>query len=198
MVDGYPPVCREDVYIVETVDGDRVSVELDGPENGRLVIMLDEARRQLSTFEVVRSRLHVAMFRTLTIRAHRGLSPKSVVDILGQLRVGSGLLVGDRTAGQLAWDLAASQRGRFTGLVVLDCGHPGVPDVNGLIRDKDCGAVEVDTTALVSSKADDSVARSSRRHVNGEFRLVDFAGPRGSRHFTAQLVAEIVVRALSQ
>jgi pimeloyl-ACP methyl ester carboxylesterase len=198
MIDASPPAYRENVRTADTVDGFRVPVRLNGPDNGRVVIMLDETPPRLNAYDIVRSRLHVAMFRTVTIPACHRLSPKSVVRILDQFRVGSGLLVGDRTGGELAWDLAAMQPGRFTGLVVIDCGHPRVPAVDGLIRDKDCRAVEVDTTALVSSRASDAVARASRRYVHGEFRLVELAGTRDSRHFTAQLAAEIVVRALSR
>ena len=126
------------------------------------------------------------------------MTPKSVVGILDQLKVDSGLLLGDRTGGELAWALAASQQDRFTGLVVIDCGHPRVLDVDGFIRDKDCGAVEVDTTVLVSTRETEAVARASRGHVHGEFRLAEAVGPRNSRHFTAQLAAEIVVRALTR
>lgn len=185
----------------DTLDGFRVPVRLSGPDgaaNGRVVVMLDETPGGHDAYDAVRGRLHVAMFRTLRIPAHPQLSPKSVIGILDQFDVGSALLVGDRSGGELAWRLAASQRGRFTGLVVIDCGHPRVPDVDGVVRDEDCGPVEVDTTALVGSRAADAVARASRRYVHGEFRLVDLAGPRDSRHFTAQLAAEIVVRALSR
>jgi pimeloyl-ACP methyl ester carboxylesterase len=201
MIDATPTARREYVCNADTVDGFRVPVRLNGPDrnvNGRVVVMLDEVPRRLDSYEIVRDRLHVAMFRTLTIPAHPLLSPKSVIRILDQFEVGSGLLVGDRTAGELAWNVAANQRGRLTGLVVIDCGHPRVPNVDGVVRDKDCGAVEVDTTALVSSRTADTVAMASRRYVHGDFRLVDFAGPRDSRHFTAQLAAEIVVRALSR
>ena len=73
-----------------------------------------------------------------------------------------------------------------------------LPGVDGVIRDDDCPAVEVDTTILVSSRSAHAVARASRRHVHADFRLVELAGPRNSRHFTAQLATEIVVRALSR
>ncbi|OBI17428.1 alpha/beta hydrolase [Mycobacterium sp. E2327] len=187
---------HEYVCAADTLDGFRVPVRLSGPDGGRVVIMLDEVPGGQDAYDAVRDRLHVATFRTLTIPAHPDLSPKSVIRILDQFEVDSALLVGDRSGGELAWSLAASQRGRFTGLVVIDCGHPRVPDLDGSVREKDCGPVEVDTTALVSSRTADAVARASRRYVHGEFRLVDLAGPRNSRHFTAQLAAEIVVRAL--
>lgn len=69
-----------------------------------------------------------------------------MVSIADQVRVDSGLLVADRTGGELAWTLAA-----------------------------------IHTTALVSSRATDAVARASRRYVHGEFRLVEFAGPNRKR-----------------
>ena len=78
--------------------------------------------------------------------------------------------------------------------MVIDCGHPRVPDINGVIRDQHCPPVQVDTTALVSTPAAHGVARASRRYVHGEFRLTDLAGWRKSRHFTAQLASEIVLR----
>lgn len=198
MIDASLPAHREHVCSVDTIDQFQLPVRLSGPEGGRVVIMLDETPSRTDSYDIVRDRLHIATFQTITIPAHRELSPQSVVSMLDQLKVDGGILVGDRTGGELAWNLAAAQRGRFTGLVVIDSGHPRVPDVNGLIRDKDCGPVEIDTTALVSSWATDTMARASRRHVRGEFRLVEFAGPRDSRHFTAQVAAEIVVRALSR
>lgn len=184
--------------LVDVIDGFHVPVALSGPDQGRVVIMFDETPRRTDSYDIVRERLHVARFRTITIPAHESLSPKLVVGMLDQLNVVGGLLVGDGVGGELAWNLAASQRERFTGLVVIDCGHPRVPNIDGVIRDRHCSAVEVDTTALVSTRETDAVARASRRYVHGDFRLVEFAGPRNSRHFTAQLAAEIVVRALSR
>lgn len=181
---------------IDAIDGFHVPVTLSGPAKGRVVIMFDETPANTASYDIVRERLHIAMFRTVTIPAYDGLSPKSVVGILDQLKVAGGLLVGDGAGGALAWSLAATERQRFTGLVVVDCGHPGVPDTDGTIRDRDCPAVEIDTTAMVSTRAAHAVACASRRYVHGEFRLVDLAGPKKSRHFTTQLAAEIVVRAL--
>jgi pimeloyl-ACP methyl ester carboxylesterase len=193
-----PPAYRELQRRVDAIDGFQVPVTLSGPDEGRVVIMLDAAPSKANHYDIVRERLHVAMFRTITIPAYDGLRPKSVLGILDHFKVAGGLLVGDRTGGELAWSLAATQGERFTGLVVIDCGHPRVPDIDGVVRDKHCPAVEVDTTSLVSSRAAHAVAQASRRYVQGEFRLVELAGPRNSRHFTAQLATEIVVRALSR
>jgi len=184
---------------VDVIDGGaQVPVMLAGPPAGRAIIMFDEPSQTASWYEALRERLHVAMFRTVVIPAHDGLTPKSVVAVLDQLQVPGGLLVGDGVGGDLAWSVAAYQGSRFTGLVVIDSGHPGVADPAGKVCDITCPAVEVDTTALVSTPTTQALARASRRMVNGEFRLVEAAGRRSSRHFMTQLATEIVVRALSR
>ena len=198
MINASLPTHRQSLYHVDAIDGFQVPVRLSGPDKGRVVIMFDGTPRTTDSYDIVRERLHVAMFRTVAFPAHEGLSSKAIIGILDRLKVAGGLLVGDGAGGELAWDLAATHRERFTGLVVVDCGHPRVPNDDGVIRDKHCPAIEVDTTALVSTRATHAVARASRRYVHGEFRLVELAGPRKSRHFTAQLTAEIVVRALSR
>lgn len=198
MINASLPTHRQSLYHVDAIDGFQVPVRLSGPDTGRVVIMLDGTPHTTDSYDIVRERLHVAMFRTVVLPTHDGLSSKAIIGILDRLKVAGGLLVGDGAGGELAWDLAATHRERFTGLVVVDCGHPRVPNDDGVIRDKHCPAVEVDTTALVSTRATHAVARASRGYVHGEFRLVELAGPRKSRHFTAQLTAEIVVRALSR
>lgn len=198
MINASLPVHRQSLYHVDAIDGFQVPVRLSGPDKGRVVIMFDGTPDTTDSYDIVRERLHVAMFRTVVLPTHEGLSSKAIIGILDRLKAAGGLLVGDGAGGELAWDLAATYRERFTGLVVVDCGHPRVPNDGGVIRDKHCPAVEVDTTALVSTRAAHGVARASRRYVHGEFRLVELAGPRKSRHFTAQLTAEIVVRALSR
>jgi hypothetical protein len=182
---------------VDAIDEVAVPVMVSGPATGRTIIMFDGGRNG-RPYDLVRERLHVAMFRTVVIARSDGLTPKAVISILDQLKVSAGLLFADSRAGDLAWRLAGAYGARFTGLVVVDCGHPGAPDVHGEIRDIRCPPVEVDTTALVSTAATHAVARASRRLVHGEFRLVELAGRRASRHFTMQVAAEIVVRALSR
>jgi hypothetical protein len=198
MINASMPTHPQSMRHVDAIDGLKVPVTLSGPEKGRVVIMFDETPQRTDAYDIVRQRLHLAMFRTMVIPAHAKLSPKSVIDMLDQLKVPGGLLLGDRAGGELAWSLAATERERFTGLVVIDVGHPRVPDTGGAIRDNHCPAVEVDTTALVSARAVHAVARASRRYVHGEFRLVELAGPRTSRHFTAQLATEIVLRSFSR
>jgi pimeloyl-ACP methyl ester carboxylesterase len=198
MINASIPTYRQSMRYIDAIDSFQVPVTLSGPENGRVVIMIDETPQKTDAYDIIRQRLHLAMFRTVVIPAHATLSPKSVADMLDQLKVAGGLLVGDGTGGELAWRLAATQRERFTGLVVIDVGHPRVPDNGGVIRDEHCPAIEVDTTALVSTRTAQAIAQASRRYVHGEFRLVELAGPRKSRHFTAQLAAEIVLRSFSR
>ena len=199
MIDAPPPITHSgSIHSVAAIDGGQVPVTLSGPVTGRVVIMLEEPAGGAQHYEVIRERLHVAMFRTVVIPATKQLTSKSIIGILDQLKVASGLLVGDGAGGELAWHLAAGYRERFTGLVAIDCGHPRVPDLDGVIRDKDCPAVEVDTTVLVGTRAAHAVAHASRRFVHAEFRMVELAGRRTSRYFAAQLGNEIVVRALSR
>ena len=198
MIDASPPTYRPSIRPVTAIDGSDVPVTLSGPAKGRVVIMLEQSLCGADYYDVVRERLHVAMFRTMVIPVHQRLTSKSVIAMLDQLKVGGGLLVGDGVGGELAWNLAAAHRERVTGLVAIDCGHPRVPGPDGVILEKVCPAVEVDTTVLVSTPRAHAVARASRRFVHAEFRLVELAGPRKSRHFAAQLATEIVVRALSR
>jgi pimeloyl-ACP methyl ester carboxylesterase len=140
----------------------------------------------------------VAKVHTVGISAGCAVSGKAVVGILDSLRVPSAVLVGDGPCAEIAWQAAAHHPQRITGLVVIDGGHPNT----GVGARADDGAnlcphVFADTTALVSSHAAGSVARASRRYVRGDFRLADLAGPRGSRHFIAQLSSEIVMRSLT-
>ncbi len=60
--------------------------------------MIDETPQKTDAYDIVRQRLHLAKFRTVVIPAHATLSPKSVVDMLDQLKVAGGLLVGDGPA----------------------------------------------------------------------------------------------------
>jgi pimeloyl-ACP methyl ester carboxylesterase len=191
-------ICPAAQRHVDTIDGFQVPVALSGPDSARCVIMIEEDGPHRAAFDDVRRRLHVAALRTVVVPADPRLTAKAILRVLDQLRVRSGLLVGDRTGGVLAWSIAAAGRERFTGLVVIDAGHPRVPGEDGTVRDSDCPAVQTDTTALVSSRSMYAVAAASRRHVCGDFRLAELAGPRTSRHFTAQLGTEIVVRSLSR
>lgn len=172
----------------------RLPVDIGGPENTSAIVIFDNDSRSSSAYTAVRQRLHIATFRTVLVESGPHLTAKSAISLLDALGVKAAVLVGDCAGGTLAWQLAATYQDRFTGLVVIDSGHPRVPDVNGMIPDKYCPSVYLDTTALVSSRTADAVARASKRYVHGEFRLKDLAGWRGSRHFTSQLTTEILLR----
>ncbi|MEO6792307.1 MAG: alpha/beta hydrolase [Mycobacterium sp.] len=178
-----------------TIDGFPIPVEVTGPHNGPVVVVLAAAQHPLTAYDAVCERLHTATLRTIVIGADPRLTPKSVVGILDSLGVQCGVLVGDRTGGDNAWELAATRPDRFTGLVVLDRGHPRAPDLSGVIRDERCPPVEINTTVLVSSRATTEVANASQRFIYGEHRLVVLPGRRSAQEFNAQLAMEIVLRA---
>ncbi|MGV0626596.1 alpha/beta hydrolase [Mycolicibacter minnesotensis] len=178
-----------------TIDGFPIPVDVAGPENGSVVVVLATAHHAPSAYAAVCERLHTASLRTIVIGADPRLTPKSVIGILDSLGVQCGVVMGDRTGADNAWELAAMRPDRFTGLVVLDRGHPRAPDLAGVIRDERCPPVEVNTTALVSSRAAAEVAKASQRYVYGEHRLVVLPGRRSVQEFTAQLAMEIVLRA---
>jgi pimeloyl-ACP methyl ester carboxylesterase len=178
-----------------TVDGFPVAVNVSGPDKGPVVLMLGAANQTPSAYDGVCARLHTASLRTVVVAPDRRLSSKSVLGILDSLNVNWALLVGDRVGGEIAWELAASKLDRFIGLVAIDRGHPCVADMTGVVRDEHCPPVEINTTALVSTPAARAVARASQRYVFGDFRLVEMLGRRNAHESTAQLAAEIVLRA---
>ena len=178
-----------------TVDGFPVAVSATGPENGSVVAVLGAAHHAPAAYDPVCQRLHTASLRTIVIAPDPRLTAKSVLGILDAMEVQWSLLVGDRVGGELAWELAATRLDRLTGLVVIDRGHPRVADQTGVIRDEHCPPVEMNTTAMVSTPAARAVARASQRYVYGHFRLVELLGRRNAQESTAQLAAEIVIRA---
>lgn len=182
---------------VVTIDGFAVPVDVAGPDQGSTVVVLSAGHHGPAAYEAVCQRLHTASLRTVVIGADPRLTAKSVVGILDSLDVKWALLVGDRLGGELAWELAATRLDRFIGLVVVDRGHPRVADPTGVIRDEECPAVEMNTTALVSNPAARAVAKASQRYVYGDFRLVEMLGRRSAQDSTAQLAAEIVLRTSS-
>lgn len=177
-----------------TVDGFPVPVDVAGPEQGSAVVLLGAAQHSPAVYDGICQRLHTASLRTVVIGADPRLTGDAVVGILDALDVRWALLVGDRHGGELAWELAATRLDRFIGLVVIDRGHPRVPDPAGVVRDEGCPPVEMNTTALVSSPASRSVAKASQRFVYGDYRLVELLGRRNAADSTAQLAAEIVLR----
>ena len=185
-----------------TVDGFPVRVSVTGPEKGPHVVLLGSAEHPPkidkcfppAAYDTLCQRLHTAAVRTVVIGADPRLHPKAVVAILEALDVPWAILVGDRFGAELAWELAATRPDRFTGLVVIDRGHPRIADPRGVVRDPDCPAVETNTTALFTSPAARAVARSSQRFVHSDYRMVEFAARRNAAMATAQLAAEIVLR----
>jgi len=135
-----------------TVDGLPVPVDVSGPDKGSVVVVLGAAHHAPSAYDAVCQRLHTASLRTIVIGPDPRLTAKSVVGIMDALDVRWALLVGDRIGGELAWELAATRLDRFIGLVVIDRGHPRVADLTGVIRDEHCPPVEMNTTALVSTR----------------------------------------------
>ena len=177
-----------------TVDGFPIPVSVTGPENGSVVVVLGAAQRAPAAYDAVCDRLHTASLRTLVVGPEPRLTPKSVIGILDALEIQWGVLVGDRTGAEVAWELAATRLDRFTGLIAIDRGHPRVADLSGVIRDPDCPPVEINTTALVSSPAARAVADASQRFVYADYRIAELVGRRNVHESTAQLAAEIVLR----
>jgi pimeloyl-ACP methyl ester carboxylesterase len=180
--------------MMTTIDGFPVPVSVTGPEKGVVVVILGAEQRAPAAYDALCERLHTASLRTVVIGAEPRLTPKSVVGILDALVIGWAVVVGDRTGGELAWELAATRLGRFVGLVAIDRGHPRVPDLDGVIRDEDCPPVEINTTVLASSPAARAVARDSQRFVYAEYRVADLLARHSAQESTAQLAAEIVLR----
>ncbi|MEZ0049392.1 pimeloyl-ACP methyl ester carboxylesterase [Mycobacterium sp. MAA66] len=168
---------------IATGDGFDAVVEVDGPENATVVVVLGAAQQGPAAYDAICRRLHTAALRTVVIAADPRLSPKSVVAVLDTLGVRWAILVGDRKGAELAWELAATRLDRFTGLVVIDRGHP-----------EDCPPVEINTTVLVTTSAARSAAQSSQRYVYGELRVVEMTARRSAEEATAQVAAEIVMR----
>jgi pimeloyl-ACP methyl ester carboxylesterase len=177
-----------------TVDGFPIQIDVTGPETGSAVVLLGAAAQAATSYDAVCERLHTASLRTVVIPPDPRLTANAVVGVLDSVGVRWAVLVGDRAGAELAWDLAATRLDRFTGLVVVDRGHPRVADQNGVIRDEDCPPVEMNTTALVSTPAARAVARESQRYIYGDFRLVEMLGRRNATESTAQLAGEIVMR----
>jgi pimeloyl-ACP methyl ester carboxylesterase len=180
--------------MIPTVEGFAIPVDVSGPEKASAVVLLCAAQQSTASYDAVCERLHTASLRTIVLGPDPRLTPKSVLGVLDALGVRWAVLFGDRAGAELAWELAASRLDRFTGLVVVDRGHPRVADQAGAVRDEDCPPVEMNTTALVSTAAARGVAAASQRFVYGDFRLVEMLGRRTAQEATAQLAAEIVLR----
>ena len=106
------------------------------------------------------------------------------------------MLVGDRFGAELAWELAAARPDRFTGLVVIDRGHPGFPTRTGWSTTRTARRSR-STPPHCSPPGGAGVAKASQRYVYSDYRLVEFAARRNAAVGTAQLAAEIVLRTSS-
>ncbi|MCV7305204.1 alpha/beta fold hydrolase [Mycobacteroides immunogenum] len=195
---GTPPARDGELHQVVTIDGRTVQVNVSGPDKGTTVVMLAAAGHFALSYRSVCERLHTAGLRTAVIGHDPHLHAKAITGVLDDIGVKVALLVGDRAGGELAWDLAASKLDRFIGLVAIDRGHPRVADRAGLIRDKHCPPVEINTTVLVTSDATRAIARASQRFVYGDYRIVELMGRRSAtRDLTPELAAEVVLRSSS-
>ena len=168
---------------IATADGFDAVVEVAGPEQGPVVVVLGAAAQAPAAYDAICRRLHTAALRTVVIGAHSRLSPSSVVEVLDALGVRWAVLVGDRKGAELAWVLAATRLDRFTGLVAIDRGHPGT-----------CPPVEVNTTVLVSTPEVRREVQAGQRFIYGELRMVEMPGGRNTSETTAQVASEIVMR----
>ena len=177
-----------------TVDGFPIPVGVSGPEQAPVVVLLGAEGQAVAAYDAVVERLHTASLRTVVVGADPRLTTKAVLGVLDALGVRWAVLVGDRAGADLAWELGATRLDRFTGLVVVDRGHPRVADAAGVIADQDCPPVEVNTTALTSTPARRAVAQASQRYVYGDYRVVDMPARRSAADAAAQLAAEIVLR----
>src|SRR5690349_4949226 len=101
MIDALP--YRASMRPVSAIDGVNMSVTLSGPAQGRTVVVCEERTGNSQSYAALRERLHLAMFRTVGIAVHNGLTAKSIVRFLDQYKISGGLLVGDRAGGELAW-----------------------------------------------------------------------------------------------
>ena len=173
-----------------------LAVDVSGPRDGHAVVMLNELGADNDFVESVRARLHIALLRTVVITSHQSPHPQELLDILRRVGVSWSLLVADRGLGPVAWKLAATHRDLFSGLIVVDCGHPRVADAAGMVIDPHCPPVLADTTALFSGNTEAAVAQASGRYVHGQFRLVNLA--RHVDHRVSQLACEIVLNAHSR
>jgi pimeloyl-ACP methyl ester carboxylesterase len=180
---------------IRTVDGFSLPVTVAGPDKGPCVLLLGAAQHPPAAYDALCKRLHNSAARTAVIGGDPRLQSKNVVEVLDVLEIPSGVLFGDRFGAELAWQVAAAHPERFIGMVVVDRGHPRVPDPHGVTRDTDCPPVEINTTVLVSNPAARAAAMASQRFVYSDFRLVEFGGRAANAEMvTAQMAAEIVLR----
>ncbi|MFE3293861.1 alpha/beta hydrolase [Rhodococcus sp. NPDC059234] len=183
----------------EVAAGDAtVTVRIDGPESKHTVLLLPGAGENGSIFDAVCERLHNSDLRTVVPESIGGLDETSTVALLDALKLPWVNLAGNREGAALAWLLAARTFGRFASLVVADCPHPAVADLDGLVRQADCPAIEMPTTLLIGSSLARPFADNSGRRVYSDYRVVQLDGvdsiPEAA---SAEMATEIVLRTSS-
>ncbi|MGL4305501.1 MAG: alpha/beta fold hydrolase [Mycobacteriaceae bacterium] len=177
------------------ISGREVLLRIGGPNKGLAVLLLPGVGEGAEIFTEVCERLHTSDLRTFCVDNSVGLTTVEVIAILDELSLPWVHLVGNNEGAQLAWELAATTFGRFTSLVVVGSGHPGVPDVSGEIQIPGCPAVEVNTTMVLASEAGRRAAYDSGRHVYADFRILELNGLTSvPKEAAASLATEIVLR----
>lgn len=177
-----------------TMDGRSVQVNVSGPAKGAMVVILGAAGHLPLSYRALCERLHTAGLRTAVIGHDPQLHAKAAAGVLDEVGIKVALLVGDRAGAELAWELAASKMERFIGLVAIDRGHPRVPDRSGRVPDKHCPPLEINTTLVVTSELNRTIAAATQRFVYGDYRVVELGGRSVTRDLSAELAAEIVLR----
>nr|WP_082933148.1 alpha/beta hydrolase [Mycolicibacterium holsaticum] len=170
-------------------DGIVETAWVSGPSHGSPVVLLT---RLPSPLDAVCQRLRIADLRTVVIDIDDRMTVDTVVGILDAIGVKCAVLAGDRGGGELAWRLAAARPDRFTGLVVIDVGHPEVAGRPCFAHGVPCPPINVNTTAIVSNSDALDAVHASGRYICGDFRLV--RSSRHAPHFIAQVASEIVLR----
>lgn len=171
------------------------TVRIDGPASKHTVLLLPGAGDGSDVYDAVCDRLHNSDLRTIVPEDITGLDDAAVMTLLDEAKVGWVNLVGSREGADLAWRLAARQFGRFASLVVVDRGHPAVPDSKGVVRESDCPPVELPTTVMVGGPERRAEADASGRFVYSDFRVVQLDGIANvPASAPAELATEIVLR----
>ncbi|TSD93547.1 alpha/beta hydrolase [Skermania sp. ID1734] len=174
------------------------TVRIDGPESRHSVLLLPAAAEPGTVYDDVCTRLHNSGLRTIVAETLDGLDEAGIAAILDELKIGWVNLVGSREGAGLAWLFAARTFGRVASLVVADCCHPAVPDLNGEVLAADCPPVELPTTLIIGSSLLRPQADVSGRKVYADFRIVQLDGVDNvPLKAAAEMATEIVLRTSS-
>jgi hypothetical protein len=178
-----------------TTDDGRCDVLVGGPESAHVVTLLRASGDDAGVYDEVCVRLHDSGLRTVVIGSTDGaLTDRSVLTVLDELGLSWVNLVGSGDAADTAWLLAARTFGRFVSLIVVDRGHPAIPDGAGDVHTPDCPPVEMPTTVVVGDPKYREAAEMSGRRVYSEFRVVHVDDGANVPALGQQLATEIVLR----